>query len=316
MLLYNNLKERFTMLEPLKKLLKTEFEHDLFNEAINNLNSNSRIRFSSFAYVIRELIDIILKTRANDEDVKNCIWYEEPINTERKILRCQRIRYIVYGGFDKNIFDKIMSFDFENEINKINKYFRDELSSHVHLNENCLNYTSKEIEQKINNFEIIINNFLTMIDAVSNRIITFLADKIEEIVTDEFISQTFNDLDILSTHTRVEYIGNIKIEIKRIESEKVIGTIYGNVCVSLQYGSDRDIDDGIGDIWRDSYPFKIPFYIDIEPLNSIFNDVEKEDLNDSDILKREFLPIFKTTIEENLYLGINKIDINTSSFYE
>lgn len=304
------------MLESLKKLLTTEFENDLFNEAINNLNSNSRIRFSNFAYVIRELIDTILKTRANDEDVKNCIWYEKPINTERKVLRYQRIRYIVHGGFDKNIFDKILSFDFENEINKINKYFRDVLSKHVHLNESCLNYTSQEIEQKIKNFEIIINNFLDMINAINNRIISFLTDSIEDIVTDEFISQTIGDLDILSTHTRVEYIDSIEIEIKRIESAKVVGTIYGNVGVSLQYGSDRDVNDDIGDIWEDAYPFKIPFYIDIEPLNSIFNDVEKEDLNDSDILKREFLPIFKTTIEENLCLGINKIDIDTSSFYE
>lgn len=304
------------MLESLKELLTTEFEKELFTEAINNFNSNSRIRFSNFAYVIRELIDAILTTKAKDEDIKNCIWYEKPKNTERKILRCQRIRYIVFGGFNKNIFDRMMLFDFECEINKINKYFRDELSSHVHLNENCLNYTRQEIEQKIKDFEIIINNFLDMINTINNRIVIFLADNIEEVLTDEFVSQTINDLDILSTHTRVEDIESIKIEIENIESEKIIGIIYGNVYVSLQYGSDRDVDDGIGDIWKGSYPFKIPFHIDIEPLNSIFNDIDEEDLNDTDILNDEILSIFKTTIEENLHLDMNDVDIDTSSFYE
>lgn len=44
------------MFETLQKYLTTNFEKELFNEAINNLNSSSKIRFSNFSYVMRERI--------------------------------------------------------------------------------------------------------------------------------------------------------------------------------------------------------------------------------------------------------------------
>ena len=94
------------MFNNLENMLTNNFEKILLEEAINNLNSNSKIRFSNFAFVIRELIDIVLTRLAKDEDITNCSWYELPQNTERKVIRAQRIRYIIQGGFEENIFEE------------------------------------------------------------------------------------------------------------------------------------------------------------------------------------------------------------------
>ena len=304
------------MFNNLENMLTNNFEKILLEEAINNLNSNSKIRFSNFAFVIRELIDIVLTRLAKDEDITNCSWYELPQNTERKVIRAQRIRYIIQGGFEENIFDLMLNIDFTNKISEINKYFRDELSNNVHLTERCINYSHDEIEEKTKIFEEIIEKFVSMINNVRQQILNFLSDEIELVVNESFLSVTLSDLDILSTHTRIDCVDNIEIDINLITPEKIIGIITGNVNVFLQYGSDREVREGLGDISNDSYPFELPFTIDIEPINDLFNELSQEEKENFDYITEVFMPEFRNTMFENLDININQVRINTDSFYE
>lgn len=304
------------MFNNLENMLTNNFEKILLEEAINNLNSNSKIRFSNFAFVIRELIDIVLTRLAKDEDIANCSWYELPQNTERKVIRAQRIRYIIQGGFEENIFDLMLNIDFTNKISEINKYFRNELSNNVHLTERCINYSHDEIEEKTKIFEEIIEKFVSMINNVRQQILNFLSDEIELVVNESFLSVTLSDLDILSTHTRIDCIDNIEIDINLITPEKIIGIITGNVNVFLQYGSDRDVREGLGDISNDSYPFELPFTIDIEPINDLFIELSQEEKENFDYITEVFMPEFRNTMFENLDININQVRINTDSFYE
>ena len=304
------------MFNNLENMLTNNFEKILLEEAINNLNSNSKIRFSNFAFVIRELIDIVLTRLAKDEDITNCSWYELPQNIERNVIRAQRIRYIIQGGFEENIFDLMLNIDFTNKISEINKYFRDELSNNVHLTERCINYSHDEIEEKTKIFEEIIEKFVSMINNVRQQILNFLSDEIELVVNESFLSVTLSDLDILSTHTRIDCVDNIEIDINLITPEKIIGFITGNVNVFLQYGSDRDVREGLGDISNDSYPFELPFTIDIEPLNDLFNELNQEEKENFDYITEVFMPEFRNTMFENLDININQVRINTDSFYE
>lgn len=302
------------MLENLKAMLTNNFENELLEEAIKNLNSNSRIRFSNFAFVTRELVDILLKNLAEDENIKRCDWYIEPQNAERKIYRNHRIRYIIQGGFSENIFDLMLGVNFNNAICNINNYFRDELSKNVHLTEQCLNYSNEEIEEKTKDFEYIIDKFLLMINNVRQQIIKFLETEIAQIVTDEFLSQTIEGLDILSTHTGIDFIDIEELEINSITSDRIIGTIIGNVNVILQYGSDRDVREDFGEEIFDSYPFESHFEIDIEPLNELFKNLARAELQDEDFISNNFMQDFRRAMLDNI--NINQIVVNTDSFYE
>lgn len=304
------------MFENLREMLTNNFENELLEEAINNLNSNSRIRFSNFAFVIRELIDVLLKNLATDENIENCGWYVEPQNSERKILRCHRIKYIIQGGFLENIFDLMTGINFNDAIGKINKYFRDELSTNVHLTKESLNYSQEEIIQKSKDFEVIIDEFLSMIRRVRQQIINFLVDAMEIVVNDAFLSETIDDLDILSTHTRIDNIDDIEFEINSISSNEIIGTITGTVNVFLQYGSDREVRDGLGDEIEASYPFILPFTIDIQPLNDLFNDLTQDEIQDNDFILESFIPDFRNMMRDNMNIDISNVSVNTDSFYE
>lgn len=300
-----------TIFNNLRDILSNKFQNDLLDEAINNLNHDSRIRFSNFAYVIRELIDIILSTKANDEDIKNCIWYVAPRENERQFNRFHKIKYMIQGGFEDGLFDTILSINLDSEIFAINKYFRDELSKQVHLNEKCFNYSKNEIEQKIVTFLEIINRFLKMIQDTKNRLNEFLVDEIEEFVNDALLSETISDLDLLSTHTLVDSAEVEDICINEITFNEIIGNITGTVHVDLQYGSDREVQNGFGDIWHDSYPFKLPFTINIDTANDIFKD-----FSNKKILEEDFIPEFRNSLNDNLFLDTNNIYIDTSSFYD
>ena len=107
------------MFENLREMLTNDFEKELLEEAINNLQLPSRIRFSNFAFVIRELVDVLLRNLATDKSIKNCTWYIEPENNERKIYRSHRIKYIIQGGFSNNIFDLMPDINFNENINNI-----------------------------------------------------------------------------------------------------------------------------------------------------------------------------------------------------
>lgn len=302
------------MLNSLNTILSSDFERELLAEAENNLNSNSKIRFSNFAYVIRELIDICLKTQAPDGDVIRCGWYTEPNDADRKVLRSHRIKYMIQGGFENNLFDNILQIDFNERVSELNKYIRDTLSCHVHLNKECLNYSEDEINNKVTEFTNNINSFVDNINSIRMQIIEFLSDEIHSGVTDSFISQTLADLDELATHYYIENIYNVDIEVEKITSIEITGNITGDVELTLQYGSNRDLLEDMGEEFIDEYPFIIPFTINILPLNEFYIDVVQNETENVDIIDEEFLSEFRAIINENLILQEPSVD--TSSFFE
>jgi len=95
-----------------------------------------------------------------------------------------------------------------------------------------------------------------------------------------------NELDELSTHTRIEEVADIEIDEISIEGKTIFINGAGVVNVSLQFGSDGDQDRDDGFKKHDRYPFE--FEISFE------YDEAKE---------------LKIT-------EVSKLEVDTSSFYE
>ncbi len=304
-----------TPVENLEKLLTTKFEKELLTEAKNNLKFDSKIKFSNFAYVIRELVDIMLANRAPNENVMKCLWYIEPTEpTARKVCRKDRIKYIVQGGFSDDIIKHIFGIAFQSKIQKINLYFRDTLSAHVHISPNTFNCLSKEVVQKIEEFSQIFKTFWDMVQNIKEDLIKILQKDLAEIITENFLQDTFDDLDCLSTHTRVDDIYISDIEVVNITESDVEVCIDGNIRVELQYGSDGDLERGIGDIMNDCYPFKINFNIDIFDLDSYFSFEDFDIEDETSII--EFKEELKNILVNKIQIHQNNINIDTNSFYQ
>ncbi|MCL2390145.1 MAG: hypothetical protein FWD54_01005 [Endomicrobia bacterium] len=279
------------MFEKLENILETDFEKALFKEAINNLNLDSKIRFSNFAYAVRELLDVFLEREAPDEFVMKCSWYEKPNNIDRDVVRGQRIRYIISGGLPDEFFDESLSKD----VSEINQYISRGLSKYVHIRkEEYLTLSKEEINNKVYEFIEVINTFIDRIEDTKNRIIQLLERNIYDILTER--ESVLSELDCLSTHTRIEGISYLEVEIIDIDYSTIECTINGMVEVELQYGSDGDVRRGDGCVSQASYPFELgASYITI-PRYSL----DKKDLERS---------IVKSLKEK-------EIQVDTSSFYK
>jgi hypothetical protein len=100
------------MKEVIKEILESEFEKELFDAAMANLNDDSnKLRYNNFAYSIRELSRHFLHRLSPEDDVKSCQWFE--ILTETgNLTRTQRIKYAIHGGLTDEILTKL-GFDVE-----------------------------------------------------------------------------------------------------------------------------------------------------------------------------------------------------------
>ena len=110
-------------------------------------------------------------------------------------------------------------------------------------------------------------------------------DEIESLLTEELIADLPSDLDELSTHTRIEEVGDIDIDEITITGENILVSGDGVVSVELQYGSDHDQVKGDGQTLNDSFPFE--FEITLK-----YNDKGK------------------LVIDE-----VDRLEVDTSSFY-
>lgn len=299
------------MFETLQKHLITNFEKELFNEAINNLNSNSRIRFSNFSYVMRELLDTVLYRLAKDDFVLNAQWYKK--ENDRKVTRKQRLKYIIQGIYNDFYFTTLLNLDIEDRISNLNKFISGTLSKHTHITEEALNYSNEQIESFILDSENTINNFIVIIDdlkkEISNKLLDFLYDSVQQ----AFLNETYSDLDILSTNTEVEYWDVENISSINIKNSLISGTISGKVYVKLLYGSNRELCIGEGAEIEDAYPFCTTFFFEIPTEKEVFEElgITEKDINK---VETEIYKYFIGKILRNI--KFKEPIINTNSFYK
>ncbi|MGC1040754.1 hypothetical protein WKH27_18465 [Pantoea agglomerans] len=82
----------------IQKHLKGDFENKLLDAAVYNLSDeHNQLRFSNYAYALRELFSLIIKRMAPKENVTNCEWFLE-LNEKEQVARRDSFKYIIQGG--------------------------------------------------------------------------------------------------------------------------------------------------------------------------------------------------------------------------
>jgi hypothetical protein len=80
-------------------------------------------------------------------------------------------------------------------------------------------------------------------------------DNLSTLLTSYLIEHLPNELDELSTHTRIESVSDIDIDELTIEGDKVYVVGDGAIDVELQIGSDGDVRTDYGFVSHESFPF-------------------------------------------------------------
>ncbi|WP_295454633.1 hypothetical protein [uncultured Pseudophaeobacter sp.] len=95
------------------------------------------------------------------------------------------------------------------------------------------------------------------IDLLCDDVKEHLRQAISEHNLQEFLGAVLDELDILSTHTRVEYPFVDEITVEKIDQSHVYVGVTGDANVELVYGSGSDFRQGEGATLDDSFPFEM-----------------------------------------------------------
>jgi len=274
-----------------EKYLVTGFEKCLFKASVSYLsNSDDPLRFNSFAYSMRELYRHVLSRLSPEDQVINCDWFNIKDSNDGKSTRKQKLMYAIQGGLaNAYIIDElgIKVDDFWLKIRDSQEL----LSKYTHVNEDTFDILSEDCDK----FSVqILESLWTIFKSISDtrhEIIHQLHHQISHEMIDIFVSNTMSEIDILSTHSCIDFVDIKEYEITDIDSKKIYFTVSGIVHVTLNYGSSRDEITEL----QDEFPFDVNFFspvnnpklIHINPeevlidTSSWFGDSDDESNNDS-----------------------------------
>lgn len=270
-------------IQKIKSLLKSDFENQLFDASLNNLqDKTNKLRYHNFCYSIRELSRHFLHSLSPDDLVYNCTWFK--VETDNGLpTRAQRIKYSIQGGFSDITLDSL-GFDIESlkETIKEIKTIIDSLSKYTHINPENFQLTDIEINS---NSQKVLETFELLVEKINEYredLKQFLDGVIEEDMIDSIISNSYQNVDMLAPNFSIDY-GEVEYYyIEKISDIEVIVVVNGYLHVTLEYGSrnERRNDDGL-DI-NESFPFETKIRYSIEEVfpSSSF-DVDEFDVDTS-----------------------------------
>ncbi|MFL0087956.1 hypothetical protein V2550_04720 [Tenacibaculum maritimum] len=252
------------MKEQIKKILSSEFEIDLFESAIHNLNDKkNKLRYNNFAYSIRELSRHFLHRLAPDENVKKCNWFTVQTENE-KPTRTQRIKYAIQGGINDETLNELGldSEELNDEIKSIKKTI-DSLSKYTHINPESFDLKDDEITEKSEKVLSEFRTFAERIESYRDDLRHFLDGKIEEQMIDGVISNFYGNVDMLAPHHSLDYSEISEYHIIEINQNSIIVEVLGDIHFTLEYGSRKERREGDGLDLHESFPFQTKIFYEI-----------------------------------------------------
>lgn len=241
-------------------ILKDNFQRELLETSILNLQSQNKLRFNNFAYSLRELSRHFLKALAPDHLIEKSIWFKNETKEKNKYSRGERIKYAIQGGLEDRFLEReILTIQ---ELNSIKKKVTDSielLNKYTHINSDTFNISDTQVEKLS---KIVMSAFIEFTETITNTRKTIIKD-IEEKLSNQIFEKAMwnisNDVDILATHHWMKEVHINEFHIIELKSREIEIIAEGSTDFLLQWGSDGDIKRGDGHQMNISFPFTANF---------------------------------------------------------
>lgn len=212
------------------------------------------IRGNMVASALRELVTYILHTLAPEDEVRRCCWFEQAKDT-KTVTRGQRARYIVQAGLPNDFVKEKLKVD-AGALAKPLLAAMDALHKATHVRAETVVRKGAAVREML--YEVLTEIHALIDEATQSReaIKDAAATALHNAVFESLILETIQELDELSTHTRVDGHSIDTITVKRLDATRIDYRVTGDVEVELQYGSNSDVANDIGMRSDDSYPYR------------------------------------------------------------
>lgn len=244
-------------IKQLNSFLTNNFENDLFQAAIVNLNTEyNSLTFNNFAYAMRELIRHILHRSAPDEELRKCSWFKHDSSSNNGITRRQRLQYMIHGGLGIYL---LRDMDLAQEINDACDNLLSQqkiLDSFTHISPKTFAISlenSKELAQECITAVIRI---ISIIDQIKNKVFQKIENTLDDHLLEATLFGSFEEIEILARRASIEQLYVKEFKEITILFDKVIFTVVGKAQCYFEYGSRKEWQEGDGTVIRPSFPFQ------------------------------------------------------------
>lgn len=269
----------------LRRFLEGDFEKNLLDSAILNLQSYHSLTFNNFAYAMREILRIVFHRLSPEEEIKKCSWYEKIREKKDVITRRQRYKYAIHGGIGEYLLsdfklDKTIDIACEKLLIQI-----DILNSFTHVGETTYNLSIDLTKEKATNCFDAVLNVARLVNRVRNKLFKKIIQSLDEGLFEHTIYEYVENIDLIAENASVNRIEANKFINMKIDSNYVNFIALGHVNCLLQYGNKAEVAKGDGWSCTMEFPFSAPVKLEIQR------------------------PIGKK-------MTFGKIEVNTDSFYK
>ncbi len=235
------------------------------------------IRGNLVASALRELATHMLHSLAPDDDVRRCVWFKQAKDT-KTVTRGQRARYIVHAGLPDDFVKERLKVD-PAAMAKPLLNAMDKLHKATHVRVDTVVRKGSAVRDMLYGVMTELHALLEDAGGARGSIKNAVGSALHNAVFESMILDTIQELDELSTHTRVDGHWIEEIEVRRLDATEIEYSVIGEVEVELQYGSNSDVANDIGMRSDDSYPYRVrvvaearkPLEIDAEAIRLTIN---------------------------------------------
>lgn len=251
----------------LNEIIEAGLEKSLLLSACSHINNfNDPFRANVFALLMRELVRIMMDRRASDEMVRSASWckgepwlYVDGQTGEQKVTRRARYRYAMTGPLSDGLLQRHPQLNCATEISELVKTIG-ELSKYAHISNGTHTLSPTQSADLLHFVEGVIEDFAKKFVELRHRVRDIVGGLVDEELNQHLMEAIPNELDELSSQTRVE-----EVRIEHLEefdfrcgSPTLSGSGYAEI--ELSYGG----SDGF--TAPDSYPLEFEVFIDPETL--------------------------------------------------
>ncbi|MGC0786963.1 hypothetical protein WKH44_17805 [Pantoea agglomerans] len=238
----------------IQKHLKGDFENKLLDAAVYNLSDeHNQLRFSNYAYALRELFSLIIKRMAPKENVTNCEWFLE-LNEKEQVARRDSFKYIIQGGLS----DEYVRNELKVEVSEVFPRLRDAyeaLNKLTHISEKVFPINADKGINIVAEVEEHISTLFNKLDECHMEVLSKLEEAVGDAAIYSSVTETIMSIDELSTHSSLEEVYIEEVKIVEINDVDIFFLVTGSVDIGLQWGSNSDVRNDIGAVGNRSFPF-------------------------------------------------------------
>lgn len=244
-------------------LAPTEFTRDAMLGAALALDQRENpLRLNLFATAIRIFLDHVMDALAPREQVEACRWFE-PVEGQDKPVRKARLTYALIGGLTVEQIEEIAEIDVKPLIEEVIGAYRD-LNKQVHGREDTIVHDLEEQDAIAHDVLLALAALLEAQHDCRREIVDGIADALRSEAVEKFTTETVGEIDILATHSTVEWVDIDERHVVGITATHVHYEITGSVGVTLLYGEGSDRRRGDGAEIREEFPIGMRFQVPVE----------------------------------------------------